>query len=176
MNNQVSILVAYCQKNRVIGNNNSLPWERLEGDLPRFKALTSSQIVIMGRKTWESIPVTSDGKCWLPNRENIVISRNINLHEYHNHRSAPLRFFDCLEDALSHCQWISKQIYIIGGEQLYKQVLEIDIADKIIASEVYQDYPGDAFFPELNNSWNRILLSSHRDYDLVSYQRPGFSG
>lgn len=166
---RATILVAYCKENRVIGVNNSLPWPQLKDDLPRFKTMTTDQCVIMGRKTWESLPVNKDGSCWLLRRENFVISRNLQLHEYHNQRDSPLRFFDCLEDAVAHCQWLGKQVYIIGGEQIYKEAFKLDLVDEIIASEVYCDYKGDAHFPKLTKSWKRKLLSGHDEYDLVLY-------
>jgi dihydrofolate reductase len=130
----VSIIVAVAENN-VIGQGNRLIWHISE-DLKRFKNLTTGHHIIMGRKTFESI-----GKA-LPNRTNVVISRNSNL-------LAPgYIVVDGLQKALD----ISKEdteVFIIGGGEIYKQALPL--ADKIYLTKVEAKFEGDTFFPPINH-------------------------
>jgi dihydrofolate reductase len=127
----------------VIGKNNALPW-RLPADLKHFKQHTMGFPVIMGRKTWESL-----GRA-LPERRNIVISRQTDLH----YDSAET--FTSLEKALDACK-DSAKVFIIGGANVYEQALEI--ADEMLITEVEIDVTGDAFFPEFNEEdWGIVDL------------------
>ena len=143
----VSIIVA-AAKNGAIGFNNQLLY-RLPNDLKRFKALTTGHTIIMGRKTFESLP-----KGALPNRRNIVLSRQEGLH---------LENAECyrsLEEALMQCDY-TEDVYIIGGGELYKQT--IGLAKRIHLTLV-EDVPAeaDAFFPELNTEeWTEIAREEH---------------
>ena len=111
----LNIIVAVA-KNGAIGFNNELLY-RLPNDLKRFKTLTTGHTVIMGRKTFESLP-----KGALPNRRNIVLSRQEGLH-YEN-----AECYSSLEDALMQCDYW-EDVFIIGGAELYKQTL--DMASRI---------------------------------------------
>ena len=135
MMKKISIIVAM-SKNRVIGVKNSLPWHISE-DLKRFKRLTTGYPIIMGRKTFESI-----GKP-LPERRNIVISRNQNL------KLQDVEVVKSIEDALKICS-SENLIYIIGGEQIYN--LAMPYANNIHLTEVNKEVEGDAFFPEIDTS------------------------
>lgn len=143
----VSVIVAVA-KNGAIGFNNQLLY-RLPNDLKRFKALTTGHTIIMGRKTFESLP-----KGALPNRRNIVLSRQEGLH---------LENAECyrsLEEALMQCDY-TEDVYIIGGGELYKQT--IGLAKRIHLTLV-EDVPAeaDAFFPELNTEeWTEIAREEH---------------
>lgn len=143
----VSVIVA-AAKNGAIGFNNQLLY-RLPNDLKRFKALTTGHTIIMGRKTFESLP-----KGALPNRRNIVLSRQEGLH---------LENAECyrsLEEALMQCDY-TEDVYIIGGGELYKQT--IGLAKRIHLTLV-EDVPAeaDAFFPELNTEeWTEIAREEH---------------
>ena len=143
----VSIIVAVAQNN-AIGFKNQLLY-RLPNDLKRFKALTTGHTIIMGRKTFESLP-----KGALPNRRNIVLTRQEGLH-YEN-----AECYRSLEEALMQCDY-TEDLYIIGGGELYKQTL--GLAARIHLT-VVDDTPAeaDAFFPELDPSeWEEVLREEH---------------
>ena len=153
MMKKISIIVAM-SKNRVIGVKNSLPWHISE-DLKRFKRLTTGYPIIMGRKTFESI-----GKP-LPERRNIVISRNQNL------KVQDVEVVKSIEDALKICS-SENLIYIIGGEQIYN--LAMPYANNIHLTEVNKEVEGDAFFPEFDKKeWKEIARENSKDFIDTSY-------
>ena len=125
-------IIAAVAKNRAIGYRNKLIYW-LPNDLKRFKMLTTGHTVIMGRRTFESLP-----KGALPNSRNIVLSRT-------QDRFTGCDCYKSLEEALKHCS-PEEDIYIIGGASLYEQALSI--ADRLLLTEV-NDVPehADAYFP-----------------------------
>jgi dihydrofolate reductase len=134
----ISLVVAMSE-NRVIGIENRLPWNIPE-DLKRFKKITSGHPIIMGRKTFESI-----GRP-LPNRTNIVITRN------KDYREEGIVACSSLEEAI---EWAgrapgSDEICIIGGGEIFRQALPI--ADRIYLTVVQWPFEGDAHFPEFDES------------------------
>ena len=133
-------LIAVLGKNNEIGKDNRLLC-RLPADLKRFKAITSGHTVVMGRKTFESLPSGS-----LPDRRNIVISRNTRL------KVENAEVYSSLEHALLKC--IDElEIFIIGGAQIYEQALPV--ADKLYITRIHAPFPeADAFFPSIDrNIW-----------------------
>ena len=132
--NKVSIIVAI-GKNNEIGYKNNLLW-RISDDLKRFKKLTTSNTVIMGRKTFESLP-----KGALPNRENIVITRNPEI-KYENCIMAS-SFREAIEKANK-----ANELFIIGGEDIYK--LAFPFCNKLYLTKINENFKADAFFPEIN--------------------------
>lgn len=134
----INIIVA-ASKNHVIGKDNKLLWH-LPNDLKYFKAITTGHPIIMGRKTFESI-----GKP-LPNRLNIVISRN-KFESTEN-----LIYATSLPEAIVIAEAKDQEIFVIGGGEIYKQALPL--ANKIHFTLVDTIIEGDTFFPELNeNEW-----------------------
>lgn len=131
-----SIVVAH-DMNHAIGRANRLPWEgRLPADLQHFKELTEGKSVIMGRKTWESLPEAFQP---LPNRQNIVVS----LSQQAFKGAVVAR---SLEDAFSQA---TDEAMVIGGAEIYRQALPL--VDRVYATLVICRTPnGDAFFPELS--------------------------
>ena len=125
-------IIAAVARNRAIGYENKLLYW-LPNDLKRFKALTTGHTIIMGRKTFESLP-----KGALPNRRNIVLSRS--RQEFHGCET-----FASLQEALDHCDK-DEDIYIIGGASVYEQAMKV--ADRLCLTEI-DDTPkhADAFFP-----------------------------
>ena len=117
-------LIAAMSTNRIIGTNNTLPRD-IPADLKRFRDLTRGHIVVMGRKTYESI-----GRL-LPKRENHIISSRISLHDIHNtDPDTSVRVFETIEERLYRYETNNdKHIYIIGGGEIYRQF--VDIADDI---------------------------------------------
>ena len=158
----IKIIVAM-SKNRVIGNNNELIW-KLSSDLKRFKELTTGHPVVMGRKTYESI-----GKP-LPNRRNIIITRNL---EY---QVEGCETVSSLEEALL---LTNNNCFIIGGGEIYKQSLEV--ADKIYLTLVHKEFEGDTTFPELGKEWATIDCKDFEadekneyNYSFIEYDRYEF--
>ena len=160
----VSIIVAVAQ-NGAIGLNNELLY-RLPNDLKRFKALTTGHTIIMGRKTFESLP-----KGALPNRRNIVLSRQEGLH-YEN-----AECYRSLDEALMQCDY-TEDLYIIGGGELYRQTLALA---KRIHLTLVDDTPAqaDAFFPTLDPAeWAEVSREAHpaddkhaQAYTFIDYVR-----
>ena len=158
----VKIIVAM-SKNRVIGNNNQLIW-KLSSDLKRFKELTTGNPIVMGRKTFESI-----GKP-LPNRRNIIITRN------NDYIVEGCEIVSSLEEALL---LTNNNCFIIGGGEIYKQAL--DITDKIYLTLVHKDFEGDTIFPELGKEWAKISRKdfeaddkNEHKYSFIEYERYEF--
>lgn len=128
----ISIIVATALNNGIGYNNQLLYW--LPNDLKRFKALTTGHTIIMGRKTFESLP-----KGALPNRRNIILSKNSQT------KYAGAEIYSSLEEALNHCNE-EEEVFIIGGESVYKQA--INIANKIYLTLIDDNSKEtDAYFP-----------------------------
>ena len=128
------ILVAVSPEG-IIGKNNSIPWH-YSADLKRFKRLTTGNTVIMGRKTWESLPLKP-----LPNRRNIVITRS-SIEEIDCFRS--------IDDALQTCEG---DVWFIGGAGIYEEAMKK--ADLIDMTLVPDNITGKncIYFPEIGNEW-----------------------
>lgn len=154
-------LIAAVARNGVIGRDNKLPW-RLSEDLKRFKALTMGHPMIMGRKTWESLP----GR--LPGRPHIVVTRNP------DYRVEGATVVNSLQAAVAAAGNID-EVFVIGGAELYSQALEI--ADRLQLTEIAADFEGDAHFPTWNRAaWRESAREPHRaeagfDYAFVTYER-----
>jgi len=130
----ISIIVAVGENNE-IGCRNQLLW-RLPADLRRFKELTAGHSVVMGRRTFESLP-----NGLLPNRNHIILSRNPNF----SHENCLV--FSSLDEALIKLSG-ENEVYIIGGSQVYSQALPY--ADKLYMTRVHANFPeADAFFPNI---------------------------
>ena len=140
-------IIAAASANNVIGFENKLIWN-IPKDLKRFKELTQGHSIIMGRKTFESLPSP------LPNRRNIVVTRN---KEY---SPEGIEVFSSVEDAIDVCK-DDLQPFIIGGGEIYSQT--INLVDKIELTRVYKDYQGDTFFPDIP------LDKFELDSELVNY-------
>ena len=159
----ISIIVAI-NKNRGIGLANKLLYW-LPNDLKRFKALTTGNTIIMGRKTFESLP-----KGALPNRRNIVLS--------HSDAEFPgAEKFSSLETALQACEK-DKEIFIIGGASLYNEA--INLADRLCITEINDDQKeADVYFPEINKDiWKETFREDHatdekhdHEYSFVNYEK-----
>lgn len=141
-------IIAAIDRNRAIGYQNRLLF-RLPNDLKRFKALTTGNTVVMGRKTFESLP-----KGALPNRRNLVISSQTTL-SYPN-----VELFSSLEAALQSCR-PDEQIYVIGGASIYRQALPF--ADALCLTEVDAEAPeADTYFPSFSlTEWHEKQRDSY---------------
>lgn len=156
---QLSIIVAI-GKNLVIGRANKLMWP-IPDDLKRFKRLTVGHPVIMGRKTFESI-YKKLGKP-LPDRTNIVVTRN------QDWSIEGVVIAHSLQEALEKAKKIDQQeIFIGGGEQIYKQALPL--ADKLYATLVDAEESGDAFFPPYEHIFTKKTFEEAREYNGLKYR------
>lgn len=161
-------LIAAIAQNRCIGINNQLPWY-LPEDLKYFRRLTTGNIVVMGRKTYESI-----GKP-LPNRHNIVISNNPDF------TADGVNIVASIDDALHMAHHLANvsgihEAFIMGGAQIYQQTLAL--AQRLYLTEVKKTVAGDAFFPPINaTEWQELGRENHyyepqdTHYDFVVYER-----
>ena len=160
----ISIIVCIAQNSAIGFENKLLYW--LPNDLKRFKQLTTGHTIIMGRRTFESFP-----KGALPNRRNVVLSRQADAHfEGADH-------YCTLEEALASCR-PDEEIYIIGGSTVYQQAMPL--ADRLIVTHV-EDTPleTDAFFPPIDPTvWREVSRDSHSTdekhhfpYSFVDYER-----
>jgi len=131
----ISIIVAMAN-NRVIGKDNDMPWDRLPIDLKHFKEITNGSPIIMGRKTFESI-----GKP-LPNRTNIIITRNKDL------KIENCEIVSSLEKAIELIKE-EDEVFIIGGSEIYKEA--INKANKLYITLIDLEIEGDTYFPEYKN-------------------------
>ena len=146
-------LICAISKNNVIGNENKLPWNIPE-DLKRFKELTSNNWIVMGRKTFDSI-----GRP-LPNRKNIVLSKNKNL------KIDSVEVFNSPKEVIESYKNDSdqKDLFIIGGTYVYELFLEY--SEYLFITHVDKEYSGDAFFPKIDwNEWKLISEESRYDDD-----------
>ncbi len=134
--------------NGVIGKNNALPWH-LPEDMAHFKQTTLGCPVIMGRKTWDSLPQKFRP---LPGRLNIVVSRNADWQADGALRAASLA------DALALCP-PGADTWVIGGSQIYAAALPL--ADTAVVTEIAQDFEGDAFAPEFGPAWRETSREQH---------------
>lgn len=151
-----NIIVAY-DNNRSIGYEGKLPWQGdLPSDMRHFRAKTIGNIVVMGRVTFDSI-----GKA-LPDRENVVISRQINLSiencmVVHDHNEVLL-----LEES------DPRQIFIVGGGKIYD--LYLPIANRVFATEIDATFEADSFFPVLDKEiWHIVDSQDHQADDKNKY-------
>ncbi len=150
-------LIAAVAKNDCIGKDGKLPWH-LPEDMAHFKQLTMGKIVLMGRKTWESIPEKFRP---LPGRKNVVVTRQTNYAFPHD-----VAHYGSVEDALAAHQG---DIVVIGGAELYRQT--IDKADTLFITHVDQEVDGDAFFPTIDSKiWRELEREAHDGFAFVTYK------
>lgn len=157
-----SIIVAYNQDN-IIGKNNKLPWY-IPDDLKRFKELTINKKIIMGRKTFESLPQV------LPKRKHLVLTKNKNFSYLNENVEVMLdlkKFIDEYKNS-------KEEVFIIGGGEIYK--LFLPYAKKLYITEVNFKINGDTTFPKFNISdWNLDFQSESLKYENIEYCYKNYS-
>lgn len=147
-------IIAAITDNNALGKNNKLLF-RLKKDMAHFKNITTDNVVIMGRKTYESIGKT------LPNRVNIILSRDMESNE-------DFYTFDSIEKAIewSKENYPQKEIFIIGGASVYDKALKDDIVDKLYMTKIKQTVEdADAFFPEIDYKRKWSITSVERFFE-----------
>ncbi len=151
------IIIVAASENNVIGKDGKIPWH-IKEDLQRFKKMTLNHPVIMGRKTYESLPIKP-----LKDRTNIVLTRDKNF----NPPDAIVK--NSLEDALKYCKNYDK-VFIIGGQSLFEEGLKV--ADTLELTRVNGNYDGDALFPEVNfDEWVLKNKDEREAYSFLTYAR-----
>lgn len=141
----LSIIVAVSD-NGVIGFENTLPW-RLSSDLKRFKSITMGNSILMGRKTFESLPRL------LPGRKTVILTRQP------NYQFEGAVVVDSLQTAIEACR-DETEAFVIGGAEIYDQA--IALASKIYLTKVHAEIEGDTFFPTIDwNDWNLLFEEKH---------------
>lgn len=160
----LSIIVAKA-KNNIIGKNNQLLW-KLPDDLKRFKQMTTGHVIIMGRKTFESL-----GKV-LPNRKHIILTQNPDF-KVEDERvevvHSMLQIQEYIED--------KNENFVIGGAMIYN--LLMPYVQKMYVTEIKKDFEGDAFFPKIDETvWKEIRKEkapedekNHLEYEYITYER-----
>jgi len=161
---KISIIAAVAD-NYAIGKANNLPWH-LPADLKHFRQLTTGHAIVMGKRTFESLP-----KGPLPNRKNIVLTSVMSEGVNEGYFEA-----DSLEDAVYLCEHEEK-VYIIGGATVYKQ--SINKVDTMYITWIHNDFSADTYFPEIDfNEWKEVNREDHNpdeqnlySYSFVKYER-----
>jgi dihydrofolate reductase len=153
-------IIAAIGKNNELGKNNDLIW-KIKGDMKFFKETTMGHTVVMGRKTFESLPKV------LPGRKNVVIST-------HSINNVEIEVYKSIQDFLNNYNDTNEEIFIIGGSTLYEQF--IDMANKLYLTEIDDTCKADVYFPKINKSeWNIDVLSENEEenikYRHVLYKR-----
>ncbi|MFQ3181590.1 MAG: dihydrofolate reductase [Polaribacter sp.] len=158
-------VIAAIAKNNALGKDNDLIWY-LPADLKRFKKVTTGHYILMGRNTFESI-----GKP-LPNRTTIIITRN------KNYSKEGCLIAGSLEEAIKLAKE-EAQLFIIGGAQIYKEVISKNLADQLDITLVHSEFEADVFFPEIDpNVWKEVAREDFKadekndyDFSFISYQK-----
>ncbi len=149
----LSIIVAVAQ-NGAIGKNNDLLWH-LSGDLKRFKQLTTGHPVVMGRKTWDSLP-----KKPLPGRQNIVMTNN---PDFAAEGATVVRSINELFDVLKGCD---EEVFVMGGAAIYTALLPF--CNRLYITRVYRDFDADVYFPTVDMSEFTLVKLGEPMFDEAS--------
>lgn len=157
-----SIIVAI-GKNSEIGKGNKLLWHIPE-DLKNFKEITTGKTVIMGRKTFESI-----GRP-LPNRKNIVLSKNGDKESF---EQKGIELYQNLESLIEDYKNSEEEIFIIGGEQIYREFMQKGLVRRLYISYIeFSDSEADAYFPEIDyNNWRIIKEKNYDNWKFCMYEK-----
>ena len=161
----INLIVAY-NNNYAIAQNGKIPWYVSE-DFKHFKRTTEFHSIIMGRKTWETLP-----KQPLPSRLNIVLTRD---PDSASEKFPEVYFTDDLSMAFRRALLINpdQDIFIIGGEQIYNVALRSNVVEKVIASEIDEDTSGDQFFPNLYDlGWQGEVTEEYDQFKVVEFTPP----
>ena len=150
----LSLIVAIAENN-VIGKDNKLIWHISE-DLKRFKSITSGNTMLMGRKTFESLPGV------LPGRKHIIITRD----DKYTVDSEQVSVINDLDSFIKNYENSDEEIFVIGGAEIYKQLLPH--CKKLYLTKVHQSFEGDTYFPEIDYSKYDTEYSSDKITDEKS--------
>ncbi|WP_265023637.1 dihydrofolate reductase [Wolbachia endosymbiont (group A) of Epistrophe grossularia] len=149
----------------VIGINNGLPWH-YPSELDHFRQVTDKQVIVMGRKTFETMPQNI-----LKDRIPVVFSRN-KLNSCFN-RGVKCTIISSMQEFLSiQSNWSYPQIFVIGGAQIAHLFLEYNLISEFIMTEIYKPYKGDVYFNlTLLDGWHKTILTKTKDYTICRLTR-----
>jgi dihydrofolate reductase len=151
-------IIAAVSENNVIGKNGELPWPKIKEDMKRFRKITGGKVVMMGRKTFESI-----GKP-LPSRTNIVISSD------KRYKPGGVITVQSVIEARFATYGLKSECFVIGGERVYEEML--DFCDKMYLTHLEKRYEGDRRFPIINwGEWDEVLREEREGYRFANYVR-----
>ena len=147
--NKLFNIIAAMDFNHGIGYKGKLPWD-VKGDLKFFKEITKTSPLIMGRKTWESLPVKP-----LPNRENIVISKKSKMNS--------------LQKALDYCWDKNQNPFIIGGSSIYEEAINHPSLDGLFLTLIHGSYKADVFFPQIPENLKIMFADHYLNYSMFTF-------
>ena len=155
------IIIVAMDENRVIGKDGDIPWHYPE-DMKHFKEETTGETVLMGRKTYFSLP---EDYRPLPDRRNIVLSRSDpELPE-------EVDKVESLEEAWKKAEEYGDKVYIAGGSSVYEQTLEV--ADRMVLTRIHDEHKGDTFFPVWSDdSWKEIFREDKDELSFIELEKP----
>lgn len=152
------VIVAAISENGVIGRDGDIPWHYPE-DLKHFRELTTGYPVVMGRKTFQSLP---EDYRPLPDRLNIVLTRSGFTQE-------GVETAESFEEAYDIARQHSETVFIIGGENIYRQSL--NEADRLEITQIHEEYKGDSQFPEFDeDNWEKVEREDRGELSFVTYR------
>jgi dihydrofolate reductase len=155
-------LVAAVARNRVIGAGGDIPWQ-LPGEQRRFRDLTIGHVLLMGRKTYDSI-----GRA-LPGRTTVVVTRQPGWQPADGPHESVL-VTSSLTEALEMAGAIDPEVFVVGGGEIYAEVLPL--ADRLVITWVDQSPEGDAYFPHVDEAiWRAGHPEDHGEWSIVHYER-----
>jgi len=163
-------LIAAMDKDRGIGKNNDLMWH-LPADMKFFKDTTKDQVVVMGRKNFDSIP---DKYRPLPKRENVILTRNTSFQA---DNCKVMHSIEACMEAYKNEE--ERTIFIIGGGEIYKLALDAGVVDEMYITHINHSYGADTFFPEFDlHDWTVETIYSHEQdekhgasFSILKYSR-----
>jgi len=154
-------LIAAVAANGVIGRDGDIPW-RLPGEQKLFKARTVGHVLVMGRRTYESI-----GRP-LPERTTIVVTRQPGW------RAEGVLTATSVPEALARAAEVDEEIYVAGGQEIYREALPV--ADRMVITRVEARPDGDTVFPPVDwAGWREVEREPHEGFEVVTYERRGAS-
>lgn len=168
---KISMILAM-SRNRIIGDKNRLPWY-LPEDLKKFRELTTGHIMLMGRKTFESLPKV------LPDRDHYIITHSSDYKAVNptaccnNHvfiTNSLQQALEMIRERLFLDDGISDEVFVIGGGEIFCQILPL--TDRMYITEIKEDFAGDVLFPEMDPSrWREVSREVFDKFDFVVYDR-----
>ena len=157
------IICAMCNQ-RGIGINGDLPW-KIKEDLSFFSKLTKGNkknAVVMGKNTWNSL------KKHLPDRDNLILSHSLTLDETRDNNI--VKTFQSIDDVSKYCEDKGyDDVWVIGGADIYKQIIDKDLCDQCIITFVNNNYECDTFFPVLDKKWkisSIMPMETDKDFEI----------
>ena len=171
---KVSIIAAI-GRNRELGKDNKLLW-RIKEDLQRFKNLTAGHPIIMGRKTWDSLPIKP-----LPERYNIVITRDAGFKINDSRKGKGFVVVSSLEDALRQAEGTPRgtqgddECFVIGGGQIYKETIEKGLVNKLYLTIIDASADADTFFPDYSD-FKKVVFEKSGEYTIACKVQDNLAG